>query len=107
MMLGGARAVGNSFRFTEHRSEPRPAGSVSWPQQAAEADKDAVEPLWGQGFCPAAELPLGAELYVRAGSAGDLVAGVLNHHPPNLPRFKRRTLRISPDTPAARRRSTF
>jgi hypothetical protein len=59
MKLGGARAVGNSFRFTEHRSEPRPAGSVSWPQQAAEADKDAVEPLWGRpsgllpGFCPA------------------------------------------------------
>ncbi len=30
--------------------------------------------MWGQGFGPAAELPLGAELYVRAGSVGDLVA---------------------------------
>jgi hypothetical protein len=29
----------------------------------------------GQGFGPAAELPLGAELYVSAGSTGDLVAG--------------------------------
>ncbi len=27
--------------------------------------------VWGQGFRPAAELPLGAELYVRAGSADD------------------------------------
>ncbi len=33
-------------------------------------------PLWGQRFGAAAELPLGAELYVLAGSAGDLVAGV-------------------------------
>jgi hypothetical protein len=30
--------------------------------------------MWGQGFGPAAELRLGAELYVTAGSAGDLVA---------------------------------
>jgi hypothetical protein len=37
-----------------------------------------ARPLWGQGFRPTAELPLGAELYVKAGSAGDLVAGVLN-----------------------------
>ncbi len=35
------------------------------------------EGVWGQGFGPAAELPLGAELYASAGSAGDLVAGVL------------------------------
>ncbi len=32
--------------------------------------------MWGQGFGPAAELPLGAELYVSAGSTGDLVAGL-------------------------------
>ncbi len=31
--------------------------------------------MWGQGFRPAAELPLGAELYASTGSAGDLVAG--------------------------------
>ena len=29
----------------------------------------------GAGLRPAAELPLGAELYASAGSAGDLVAG--------------------------------
>ncbi len=33
--------------------------------------------MWGQRFGAAAELPLGAELYVNAGSAGDLVAGRL------------------------------
>ena len=33
--------------------------------------------MWGQGFGPAAELPLGAKLYVSAGSTGDLVAGIL------------------------------
>jgi hypothetical protein len=31
--------------------------------------------LWGQRFGAPAELPLGAELYVTTGSAGDLVAG--------------------------------
>jgi hypothetical protein len=30
-------------------------------------------PLWGQRFGAAAELPLGPELYVTAGRAGDLV----------------------------------
>jgi hypothetical protein len=34
-------------------------------------------PLWGQGFDPAAELPLGAELYA---STGDLVAGGPANH---------------------------
>jgi hypothetical protein len=43
--------------------------------RAAKADEDAVEPVWGQRFGAAAELPLGAELYVRTGSTGDLVAG--------------------------------
>jgi hypothetical protein len=32
--------------------------------RAADADEDAAQSLWGQGFRPAAELPLGAELYV-------------------------------------------
>ncbi len=27
-------------------------------------DEDTAQPVWGQGFGPAAELPLGAELYV-------------------------------------------
>ncbi len=31
-----------------------------------------MHPVWGQGFGPAAELPLGAELYV---STGHVVAG--------------------------------
>jgi hypothetical protein len=31
--------------------------------------------LWGQGFDPAAELLLGAELYASSSSAGDPVAG--------------------------------
>jgi hypothetical protein len=43
--------------------------------RTAKLNEDAVEPVWGQGFRPAAELPLGAELYVRTGSSGDLVAG--------------------------------
>jgi hypothetical protein len=43
--------------------------------RAAKADEDAARSLWGQGFRPAAELPLGAELYVSTDSAGDLVAG--------------------------------
>ena len=47
--------------------------------RAAKADEDAAEPVWGQRFGAAAELPLGAELYVRTGSTGDLVAG----DPPN------------------------
>ena len=85
-------------------SEPRPEGSLHGPRRAAKADEDAkwrlrrinnldrvfdrafhgprraakgdedTLPVWGQGF-GAAELPLGAELYVSAGSAGDLVAG--------------------------------
>ncbi len=34
------------------------------------------QPMWGQGFGPAAGLPPGADLHVSPGSAGDLVAGV-------------------------------
>ncbi len=45
--------------------------------RATKANEDAVEPVCGQRFGAAAELPLGAEFYVRAGSTGDLVAGVL------------------------------
>jgi hypothetical protein len=45
--------------------------------RAAKANEDAAQPSWGQRFGAAAELPLGPELYVTAGSAGDLVAGVL------------------------------
>ncbi len=47
-------------------------GAFHGPLRAARADEDAP-PVWGQGFRPAAELPLGAELYVRAGSAGEQV----------------------------------
>jgi hypothetical protein len=32
--------------------------------RAAKVDEDAAQQSWGQGFRPAAELPLGAELYV-------------------------------------------
>ena len=52
-------------------------GVFHGPRRAAKGNEDAAQPLWGQGFGPAAELPLGAERYVSAGSAGDLVAGVL------------------------------
>ncbi len=37
-------------------------------------DRKQTQPMGGQGFGPAAELPLGAELHVSAGSAGDPVA---------------------------------
>ncbi len=47
--------------------------------RAAKADEDATQSMWGQRFGAAAELPLGAERYVSAGSAGDLVAGVLTN----------------------------
>jgi hypothetical protein len=43
--------------------------------RAAKANEDDARPLRGQRFGAAAELPLGPELYVIAGSAGDLVAG--------------------------------
>ena len=43
--------------------------------RAAKANEDAMQPVWGQRFGAAAELPLGAERYVSVGSAGDL-AGV-------------------------------
>ncbi len=49
-------------------------GAFHGPQRAAKGNEDAL-PVWGQGLGPAAELPLGAERYVRAGSTGDLVAG--------------------------------
>ncbi len=45
--------------------------------RAAKADEDAAQGMCGQRFGAAAELPLGAERYVSAGSAGDLVAGGL------------------------------
>ena len=41
----------------------------------AKANEDAIQPVWGQRFGAAAELPLGAELYAGAGSTSDLVAG--------------------------------
>ena len=44
--------------------------------RTAKAKEDAARPSWGQRFGAAAELPLGADRYVSAGSAGDLVAGV-------------------------------
>jgi hypothetical protein len=43
--------------------------------RAAKANEDAALPSRGQRFGAAAELPLGPELYVSAGSTGDLVAG--------------------------------
>ncbi len=52
------------------------ARSHHGPQRAAKSDEDAAQDMWGQRFAAAAELPLGAERYVSAGSAGDLVAGV-------------------------------
>jgi hypothetical protein len=42
--------------------------------RAAKPTEDTTQPLWGQGFGPAAELPLREELYVTAGNTGDLVA---------------------------------
>ncbi len=65
---------------TTRRSNPtsRPAAaaiSFNGVTMAAKLNEDAAQPLWGQGFRPAAELPLGAERHVSAGSAGDLVAG--------------------------------
>jgi hypothetical protein len=56
-------------------AEKRVFNGDSMALRAAEADEDAVQPVWGQRFGAASELPLGAELYVRAGSTGDLVAG--------------------------------
>jgi hypothetical protein len=50
-------------------------GVFHGPERAAKGDEDTAQPVWGQGFGPAAELPLGAELYVSAGSTGNLVAG--------------------------------
>ncbi len=44
--------------------------------RAAKADEDAAQGMWGQRFGAAAELPLGAERYVSAGSAGDLSSPV-------------------------------
>jgi GTPase len=45
-------------------------------------NREQPQPVWGQGFGPAAELPLGAELYVPPGSAGDLVDGSRTSSPP-------------------------
>ncbi len=44
--------------------------------RAAKADEDAARPLWGQRFSAAAELLLGAERYISAGSTGDLSSPV-------------------------------
>jgi hypothetical protein len=52
--------------------------------------------LWGQGFGSAAELPLGAELYVSAGSAGDLVAGVRTNRLPFPLTVEESSVTISP-----------
>ncbi len=41
---------------------------------AAKPNEDAAQPLWGQRFGAAAELPLGPELYVSTDSTADLVA---------------------------------
>ncbi len=60
-------------------AEPRPEGGHHGPQRAAKSDEDAAQDMWGQRFAAAAALPLGAERYVSAGSAGDLVAGVLTN----------------------------
>ena len=43
--------------------------------RAGKADEDAMQPVGGQRFGAAAELPLGAELYASAGNTSDLVAG--------------------------------
>ncbi len=43
--------------------------------RAAKANEDEMQPVWGQRFGAAAELPLGSELYANAGNASDLVAG--------------------------------
>jgi hypothetical protein len=45
--------------------------------RAAKANEDVARPLWGQRFGAAAELPLGPELYVTSGSAGDLSPVIL------------------------------
>ncbi len=59
--------------------------------RAAKADEDAMQPLWGQRFGAAAELPLGAELYASAGNTGDLVAGVLTNRAFNgIPQYSRK-----------------
>ncbi len=47
-------------------------GAFHGPRRAARADEDAL-PVWGQGLGPAAELPLGAELYVSAGNPANRV----------------------------------
>jgi anti-anti-sigma factor len=61
----------------DFRSWYRPPPEIGFTiaPRAAKANEDAVEPVWGQRFGAAAELPLGPELYVTAGRAGDLVAG--------------------------------
>jgi hypothetical protein len=65
-----------SYSKSAHAAPSRDReGVFHGPRRAAKLNEDAVEPVWGQGFGPAAELPLGAELYVSAGSTGDLVAG--------------------------------
>ncbi len=46
-------------------------GVFHGPHRAANGDEDAAQGMCGQRFGAAAELPLGAERYVSAGSAGD------------------------------------
>ena len=56
----GRGSVCRSFRSRDRK------GVFHGPERAAKGDEDTAQPVWGQGFGPAAELPLGAELYVRA-----------------------------------------
>ncbi len=46
-------------------------------RRSPKPNKNTTQPLWGQRFGAAAELPPGPELYATAGSTGDLVAGTL------------------------------
>ncbi len=62
------------------RIPSRDRKGVAMALRAAKVDGDATRSLWGQRFGAAAELPLGAELYVLAGSTGDLVADVRTNH---------------------------
>jgi hypothetical protein len=65
-----------SYSKSAHAAPSRDReGVFHGPRRDAKGDEDTAQPAWGQGFGPAAELPLGAELYVSAGSTGDLVAG--------------------------------
>ncbi len=47
--------------------------------RVAKANEDAMQPVWGQRFGAAAELPLGAELYASAVAPAIFVAGALTN----------------------------